>query len=82
MDDPPKYHTPEQQANALLGPIHAALRELEGRAGHYLERIRLAEPDRERVRAAHEVLATARAAVGRLRTEGARGAGAERRGWG
>ncbi len=71
MTELPKYHTPEQGASVLLGPIQAALSELEGRAEHYLERIRLAEGDEGRLRAAHRALATARAEIERLRAEGA-----------
>ncbi|MDP9374917.1 MAG: hypothetical protein M3Q65_21205 [Chloroflexota bacterium] len=69
MPDLPKYHLREQQADALLGPIRAALAELEGRASHYLGRLTLAPEDREAVRAAHRALAAARREVERLEGE-------------
>ncbi len=66
MTDLPKYHLREQQADALLAPINAALNELEHRVGHYLDRINLAEPDAEQLRAAHAALATARQEIERI----------------
>ncbi len=66
MTDLPKYHLREQQADALLSPITAALNELEHRVGHYLDRINLAEADAEQLRAAHATLATARQEIERI----------------
>jgi hypothetical protein len=53
------YHLSEQQAGALLGPIAAALRDLERRAGHFATRLPLAPADREQILAAQRVLASA-----------------------
>ncbi len=69
MPDLPKYHLREQHADALLGPVRAALAELESRAGHYLGRLTLAPEDREAVQAAHRALAAARREVERLERE-------------
>ncbi len=66
MTDLPKYHLREQQADALLAPINAALDELEHRVRHYLDRINLAEADAEQLRAAHAALATARQEIERI----------------
>ena len=59
MADRPKYHLREQQANALLGPVRASLRELEGRVQHYLDWLALAPADQDALQAAHRALATA-----------------------
>ena len=66
MTDLPKYHLREQQADALLQPMLATVRELERRAQHYLDRINLATADYEAVNAAHAALGTARAEIDRL----------------
>ena len=66
MPELPKYHLGEQQADALLAPLRLSLREMEERAGHYLERLSLTPEDAEAVRAAHTALTTARAEVERL----------------
>ena len=47
-----KYHIGEQQASVLLGPIVDALRELEGRAGHFAARLHLSDADRDAMVAA------------------------------
>lgn len=62
-----KYHLPEQQAFALLGPVTDAVAELEGRTRHFAERLALSPADREALLAAHAALATARAEIERLR---------------
>jgi hypothetical protein len=61
-----KYHLGEQQASALLGPIADALRELEQRAGHYADRLRLSDADQQAILTAHQAIAKARAEVERL----------------
>lgn len=61
-----KYHLREQQADTLLGPVCATLRELERRAGHYVARLELEPGEVARVRAAQQALAIARAEVERL----------------
>jgi 7-keto-8-aminopelargonate synthetase-like enzyme len=61
-----KYHLPEQQAYALLGPIGASLRELERRAHHYVDRLAMEPAEAEAVRAAHQAISRARAEVERL----------------
>ena len=57
------YHLAEQNAAALLGPVSAALLELEGRTAHYVGRLTMAPADREAVRAAQRALAVAREEV-------------------
>ncbi len=55
------YHFGEQRADVLLGPIRAAVAELEERSQHFLDRMPLASPDDvARLRAATEALAAAR----------------------
>jgi len=66
-----KYHVREQPAYALLGPMRAALRELEQRAQHYAERVNLEPADAEAVRAAGQAIARARAEVERIWRESA-----------
>jgi hypothetical protein len=61
-----KYHLREQEAAALLGPMCAALRELERRAAHYVARLSMAPADQEAVQAAHEAIAAARSEVERI----------------
>lgn len=61
-----KYHLREQEANALLGPMCAALRELERRAAHYVGRLSMVQADQEAVQAAHGAIAVARAEVERI----------------
>lgn len=61
-----KYHLREQQADALLAPIHAALDEMERRVQHYLVHMKLADSDTEVLNAAHDVLADAAAQIGRI----------------
>jgi hypothetical protein len=71
-----KYHLREQQADALLGPMCAAMWELERRAAHYVDRLTMAPADLEAVRAAHGAIAAARAEVERIwRTSAAAYAG-------
>ena len=73
-----KYHLREQQADALLGPMCAAIRELERRAAHYVDRLAMAPADLEAVRAAHGAIATARAEVERIwRSSAARAGGSD-----
>lgn len=57
------YHINEQQADALIGPIHAELRELEHRAQHYIDHIRMGGDDRELVESTLRTLRTAREEV-------------------
>jgi hypothetical protein len=71
-----KYHLAEQDAYALLGPVCAALQELERRTVHYAERLAMGPADLEAVRAAHRVLGAAREEVERLRPAGPSGSGA------
>lgn len=66
------YHLREQQANALLGPVSASLRELERRTQHYTQRLAMEPADREAVHAAHQALAAAREQVERLWQESER----------
>ncbi len=61
------YHLAEQNAYALLGPLSAALQELERRAQHYTERLAMEPSDRETVQAAQRALAAAREEIERLR---------------
>ena len=68
-----KYHLREQQADALLGPVSATLRELERRAGHYVARLELEPDEAARVRAAQQALAAARAEVERLQQQRGKG---------
>ncbi|MFN8633773.1 MAG: hypothetical protein U0893_07970 [Chloroflexota bacterium] len=65
-----KYHITEQPAEALLGPLAAALRELEQRAAHYAARINMTDADREVMLAAQRVLADASAQLARVRDGG------------
>ncbi len=69
---PDQYHLNPQQADALLGPVRATLRELEGRLQHYVDRLSLGAADEEVLRAAHGALATARGEVERLWAESGR----------
>jgi hypothetical protein len=61
-----KYHLREQQADALLAPIHVALGEMEWRVAHYLVHMKLADADTEALNAARDVLADAAAQIGRI----------------
>jgi hypothetical protein len=61
-----KYHLREQEAYALLGPVRAALRELERRTAHYAGRVPLEPPDAAAVLAAQRVLEDARREVERI----------------
>ena len=67
-----QYHLNTQQAGALLGPVRATLRELEGRLQHYVDRLPLEAGDEEALRAAHGALAAARGEVERLWAESGR----------
>ena len=69
---PDQYHLNNQQAGALLGPVRATLRELEGRLQHYVDRLPLEAADEEALRAAHGALATACGEVERLWAESGR----------
>ena len=60
------YHLREQNAHALLGPITAALRELEQRTQHYAERLAMEPAERETVQAARGAIAAAREEIERL----------------
>ncbi len=64
-----KYHLREQQADALLAPIAATMRETERRVRHYLDRVRLGDSDEEALRAAHDVLADAAEQIDRILRE-------------
>ncbi len=72
MADLPKYHLRAQQADALLAPVSAALRELERRVQHYRDRVALAAPDAEALAKAHDVLAVASREIARLLDESKR----------
>lgn len=74
MAEPVKYHLREQQADALLGPIRATMRELEGRTAHYLERLHLSAEDQAALDAARRALAGAREELDRVYEERARAA--------
>jgi hypothetical protein len=74
MAEPVKYHIREQQADALLGPIRATVRELEGRTAHYLARLHLSAEDQAALDAAHRALAEARGELDRLYEERVRAA--------
>ena len=63
-----KYHLRNQQADALLAPVHATLAELEQRIQHYRDRVRLGNSDEEALAAAHEVLAHASTEIARILT--------------
>ncbi len=69
--EPPtaKYHIREQQADALLAPVRATLRETETRLAHYIERLHLPDADADALRAARAALATARGEIERVYTE-------------
>ena len=69
MVDLPKYHLSAQQADALLAPIDASLREMEHRVQHYLDRVTLAAPDADALAKAHAILANAAREVNRLLAE-------------
>jgi len=64
--DLPKYHLRAQQADALLAPINATLRELEDRVQHYLDRVALDAPDADALAQAHDVLANAAQEIARV----------------
>jgi hypothetical protein len=51
----------------LLGPVVDAVAELERRTHHFAQRLTLSPTDHETVLAAHQVLASARAEIERLR---------------
>lgn len=62
--EPVKYHLAKQQADALLRPVEATLRELTARADHYLEQMNLASPaDALALQEASEALRLATARV-------------------
>ena len=63
---PDQYHINPQQANALLDPVRATLRELEGRLQHFVGRMPLEPADEAALRNAHQVLATAHRDIERL----------------
>lgn len=69
MAELPKYHLRAQQADALLAPIDASLRELERRLRHYLDRVSLGAPDADALAKAHGVLANASHEIARLLDE-------------
>jgi hypothetical protein len=74
-----KYHVGEQEAYALLGPVCAALRELERRTAHYAGRLAMEPADVAAVQAARRVLEGARQEVERIwqgSAPGPEGAGA------
>ena len=60
------YHIGDQSAYALLGPVNAALDELERRTEHYVTRLAMKPEDRAVVQAALRVLAAAHQEVERL----------------
>ncbi len=72
MADLPKYHLGAQQADALLAPINASLREMERRVQHYLDRVSLGTPDADALEKAHDVLTNAAREIARLLDEGRR----------
>lgn len=69
MTDLPKYHLRAQQADALLAPIDASLRELAQRVQHYLDRVTLDAPDADALAEAHTALANASHEIARLLDE-------------
>jgi hypothetical protein len=69
MADLPKYHLRAQQADALLAPVNASLRELEQRVQHYLDRLSVAAPDADALATAHAALANASREVARVLDE-------------
>ncbi len=69
MADLPKYHLRAQQADALLAPVNALLRELERRVQHYRDRVALDAPDADALAQAHNVLANASLEIARLLDE-------------
>lgn len=79
MADVPKYHLGPHGAIALLAPVRATLRELEGRVAHYRERLRITEADDAALREAHAALAAAREAVERVYANVNVGTGGEAR---
>jgi hypothetical protein len=64
-----KYHLREQQADALIAPVHATLAEMERRVQHFLVHMRLGEADANALNAAHDVLADATARIAQVLTE-------------
>lgn len=66
IDSPAKMHLIEQEAQALLGPIVAALGELERRTQRFVDVLNLSERDEAAIRASQAAIATARAEVDRL----------------
>lgn len=69
MAELPKYHLRAQQADALLAPIDASLRELAQRVQHYLDRISLGAADADALAVAHTALANASHEITRLLDE-------------
>jgi hypothetical protein len=69
MADLPKYHLRDQQADALLAPINASLRELAHRVQHYRDRVTLAAPDADTLANAQTVLTNASREIARLLDE-------------
>lgn len=69
MAELPKYHLRAQQADALLAPIDASLRELAQRVQHYLDRLSLGVPDADALAEAQTVLANASHEIARLLDE-------------
>ncbi len=55
----PLYHTGDQHADALLGPVARSVRELAERAGQYATRLRMSDGDRELVQMAQRILTIA-----------------------
>lgn len=68
----PKYHLRAQQADALLAPVNASLRELAHRVQHYRDRLSLDAPDADALAKAHDVLANASREIARLLDESRR----------
>jgi hypothetical protein len=60
------YHIGPQSAPVLLGPVLLGLAELEGRLGHYHERLHMPEADRATIGRAREILAGALAQLREL----------------
>lgn len=80
VNDTTRYHLSAHGADDLLGPIEAALRELEARMQHYLDHVPLdSDADSAAIQSTREVLERARLAIAGIgRSETAPATGADR----
>ncbi|TAK24571.1 MAG: hypothetical protein EPO26_04950 [Chloroflexota bacterium] len=60
------YHIADQNADALLRPVGAALDDLVARLTQYHDRLHMAEADRARIGQARDIVSQARAACAAL----------------